>query len=68
MFPSSVGLPELSGILVDVFQKDSGVLNVDSGNGMSQAGSADISSRAVFLSFVAWPMMLGILAVVDQED
>ena len=45
-----------------------GVLIVDSGNGMSQAGSADISSRAVFLSIVAWPMMLGIMTVMDQKD
>ena len=47
---------------------DCGVLIVDSGSGMSQAGSADISSRAVFLSIVAWPMMLGIMAVMDQKD
>ena len=38
VFPSSVGLPELPGILVGVFQKDSGVRFVDSGSGMSQAG------------------------------
>ena len=68
VFPSSVGLPELPVIVAGMFQKDSGVLIVDSGSGMSQAGSADISSRAVFLSIVAWPMMLGIMAVMDQKD
>ena len=68
VFPSSVGLPELPGILVGVFQKDSGVLFVDSGSGMSQAGFADISPRAVFLSIVAWPLMLRILAGMDQKD
>ena len=41
---------------------------VDSGSGMSQAGSADNSSRAVFLSIVAWPTMFGITAVMDQKD
>ena len=53
VFPSSVGLPELPAILVGVFQKDSGVLFVDSGSGMSQAGFADISARAVFLGWQA---------------
>ena len=42
VFPSSVGLPELPGILAGMFQKDSGGLIVDSGSGMSQAGFADI--------------------------
>ena len=64
VFPSSVGLPELSGILAGMFQKDCGVLIVDSGSGMSPAESADISSRTV----VAWPMMLGIMSVMDQKD
>ena len=68
VFPSSVGLPELPGILVDVFQKDSGVLFVDTGSGMSQAGFADFSPRAVFLSIVAWPLMLRILAGIDKKD
>ena len=68
VFPSSVGLPELPGILVGVFQKDSGVRFVDSGSGMSQAGFADISPRAVFLSTVAWPLMLRILAGTDQKE
>ena len=56
VLPSSVGLPELPGILVGVFQKDSVVCFVDSGSGMSQAGFAVISPRAVFLSIVAWPL------------
>ena len=68
VFPSSVALPELPGILVGVFQKDSGVRFVDSGSGMSQAGFADISPRAVFLSIVAWPQMLGIMAVMDKKE
>ena len=68
MFPSSVGLPELPGILVGVFQKDSGVRFVDTVSGMSQAGFAVISPRALFLSIVAWPLMLVILADVDQKD
>ena len=68
VFPSSVGLPELPGILAGMFQKDSGVLIVDNGSGMSQGGFADISPRAVFLSIVAWPQMLGIMAVMDQKE
>ena len=37
VFLSSVGLPELPGILVGVFQKDSGALIVDSGSVMCKA-------------------------------
>ena len=44
------------------------MLIVDSGSGMSQAGFADISLRAVLLSIVAWPQMLGIMAVMDQKE
>ena len=66
VFPSSVGLPELPGILVGMFQKDCGVLIFDCG--MSQAGFADFSPRAVFLSIVAWLLMLRILAGMDQKD
>ena len=68
VFPSSVGLPELPGTLAGVFEKDSGVLIVDSGSGISQTGFADISPRAVFLSVVAWPQMLCILAGMDQKE
>ena len=51
-----------------MFQMDSGVLIVDSGSGMSQAGFADISPHPVFLSIVAWPLMLRLLADMDQKD
>ena len=44
------------------------MLIVDSDSDMSQAGVADISPRAVFLSIVAWPQMIGIMAVMDQRE
>ena len=66
MLLSSVGMPELPGILAGMYQKDSGALIVDSGSGMSQAGFADISLRAVFPFVVDWSQMLGIMAVMDQ--
>ena len=68
VFPSSVGMPELPGILAGVYLKDSGVLFVVSGSGMSQAGFAGISPRAVFFSIVAWSQMLRITAVLDQKE
>ena len=68
VFPSSVGMPELPGILAGMYLKDSGALFVVSGSGMSQAGFAGITLRAVFFSFVALPQMLGIMAVMDQKE
>ena len=68
VFPSSVGMPEFPGILAGMYLKDSGVLFVVCGSGMSQAGFAGITPRAVFLSTVAWALMLGIMAVMDQKE
>ena len=68
MFPSSVGMPEFPGILAGMYLKDSGLLFVVSGSGMSQAVFASVTPRAVFLSIVAWALMLGIMAVVDQKE
>ena len=48
VFPSSVGMPELPGVLAGMYQKDSGALFVDSDSGVSQAGFAVIfTSRCV---------------------
>ena len=68
VFPSCVGMPELPSILAGMYLKDSGVLFVVSGSGMSQDGFAGISPRAVFFSIVAWPQMLRITAVMDQKE